>query len=123
MKNPRIIAALSAAFITVQCAPRISGEFGSVRAPRRSQIAQINLKNGEEIFARKVQDDHDSLFMILLDYSPYSVAKNDIQQIKNRSMTTEEHTGKGSRPLTEKEKSEGLRAGIGCAAAWHEFTR
>jgi hypothetical protein len=120
---PRFLVALLVTFITIRCAPRISGGFGSVRAPKSGQVAQIDLKSGEGILARKIQAEGDSLFLTLLDYSPIAIAENEIESIEVRSMTREEQNVKAGRPLSEREKSEMLRAGIGCAAAWHNFGR
>jgi hypothetical protein len=69
----------------VACANRqkvISGGFGEFVVPAHGEGMTIGLKSGDSISAKRVQEDGDSLFLLVEDNSIVSVAIEDIESIR-----------------------------------------
>jgi hypothetical protein len=115
--NPKSIMAILVSMVCFRCSlqPKIEGEFGSVRAPNPHQIALIRLKAGDALLARKIQQEHDSLFMVLLDYSVREIAIDNIRSLEVRRMTAPESMAKNGSKISEDGKKEAAYLGFGCA--------
>jgi hypothetical protein len=61
----------------------LSDEYGTVSAPDAKQAVVIDLKNGSEFEIRKLQEEDDTLFAVLLDYSFRKVPKDSVKTVRN----------------------------------------
>jgi len=89
MKSASVRAVLvaGAAVLLAACAgrtPEISGDFGSIRAPDQTQIAEVGLKAGDTLVARRLQQEDDTVFALQLDYGIRPVPEDSIAWIRIR---------------------------------------
>lgn len=82
------IALLAAAVALSGCASRkqtlpLSGEYGDVSAPDVKRALVIDTKNGSEFEIRKVQEEDDTLFAVMLDYSFGKFPKDSVAAVRN----------------------------------------
>jgi len=82
-------AVLLAAAVTLSgCASHrpplpLSGEYGDLSAPDLKQALVIDSKNGSEFEIRKLQEEDDTLFAVMLDYSFRKFPKDSVATVRN----------------------------------------
>ena len=95
-------------FILSGCASHratVSGKFGEALSPSNDEIANIKLNSGERVLARKLQDDKDSLYLVLLDYSFHAISKDSVAEIEIETRPIENSIQEGS--FKSQTKSDG----------------
>lgn len=97
--------------------PEISGDFGSVPAPSLEQIAEVGLKAGDTVVARKLQQETDTVYAVLIDYSVRPVPEDSIAWIRIRARTAAEEAISQPASLSEAEK-DALKVGGVHLTAW-----
>jgi hypothetical protein len=84
---PMLPAAALAAWLLGSCAPQsalpLSDRYGEVRPPDGKQALVVVLKDGSEIEIRKLQEEHDTLYVVRTDYSFRSIPGDSVQSIRN----------------------------------------
>ena len=84
---PFLFSGFFAALVLIGCASHshvISGDFGSIEAPTNGQLAVLKLKSGEEVIARKLQEEDDTLFAQILDFSISPIPIDSVSEIRIR---------------------------------------
>jgi hypothetical protein len=84
----RIASALLAASVLAGCASRrpslpLSDEYGEVAPPDAKRAVLVELKDGSGFEIRKLQEEDDSLFAVLLDYSFRKLPKDSVKAVRN----------------------------------------
>ena len=89
---PRLIWSALAIGLSALAAPavEITGDFGRVAAPTQSQIAVVGLKDGDSVLARRLHQEDDTVYTLLLDYGSRSVPEDSIAWIRIRARNPSE---------------------------------
>jgi len=110
-------ATLLAAAITIAgCSSRrpplpLSGEYGDVSAPDMKRALVIDMKNGSEFEIRKLQEEDDTLFAVMLDYSFRKFPKDSVGTVRN--VPRDSLAGSKAAWVGRKEKDRGEDRGRG----------
>lgn len=80
-------ALLAAALALSGCASRKQSlplsDYGEVAAPDAKRALVIDMKNGSEFEIRKLQEEDDTLFAVMLDYSFKKFPKDSVGTVRN----------------------------------------
>jgi hypothetical protein len=109
-------ALIAAAMALSGCASRkqalpLSGEYGDVSAPDAKRALVIDTKNGSEFEIRKVQEEDDTLFAVMLDYSFGKFPKDSVSAVRN--VPRDSLAGSKAAWVGRKEKDSGEERGKG----------
>ena len=61
----------------------LAGDYGDIAPPDAKRAVVIDLKNGSEYEIRKIQEEDDTLFAVMLDYSFQKFPKDSVHTVRN----------------------------------------
>jgi hypothetical protein len=61
----------------------LPGEYGDIAPPDAKRAVVIDLKDGKEFEIRKIQEEDDTLFAVMLDYSFQKFPKESVRTVRN----------------------------------------
>ncbi|MBW8886532.1 MAG: hypothetical protein JF616_02140 [Fibrobacteres bacterium] len=109
-------ALLAAAVVLSGCASHrpplpLSGEYGDLSAPDLKRALVIDTKGGSEFEIRKLQEEDDTLFAVMLDYSFRKFPKDSVATVRN--VPRDSLPGSKTAWVGRKEKDRGEERGQG----------
>jgi hypothetical protein len=109
-------ALLAAAIALSGCASHhaplpLSGEYGDLSAPDLKRALVIDTKSGSEFEIRKLQEEDDTLFAVMLDYSFRKFPKDSVATVRN--VPRDSLAGSKEAWVGRKEKDRGEERGRG----------
>jgi len=120
-KRPPFLIFLAAAWVASVlilqgCSSRrpplpLSGEYGEVAPPDTKRALVIDMKDGSEVEIRKVQEEDDTLFAVMLDYSFRKFPKDSVGTVRN--VPRDSLAGSKAAWVGRKEKDRGEERGRG----------